>query len=146
MHRVTGPDDISSFISYTFKQFREIISYLTRSHTYDQVQSAFFIVRVQRIDQFDQFILFHTWSDLTPDRILNTSEVFNMCFGQSSGPVTYPEHMCRTVIPFSRFGIFSGQSLFIVQKQCFMRSVECRHMKLRHCIGVQAAGSHELHG
>ena len=120
MHRVDRPNDIFACITYRFEQWRVELGDLGCSHTHDKVESALFIVRVERIDQGEQLIRLHTRTDLASDRVLNPAEVFDMCFIEVSCPVTDPEHMCRTVIPLSSLCIFACQCLFIVEQQRFM--------------------------
>jgi len=76
VHSVTSfdrPDYIFTGITHSFQKRREVLGNLLRSHTDDQVQPPLFVLRVERIDQGNQFILFHTWADFAPERVSASS-------------------------------------------------------------------------
>ncbi len=61
-----------------------------------------------------------------------------------AGAITNPQHMGRRIVPIARQAVLPGHSLFIAEQQSFVAGEEAGGFQLRHGIGGQTNGGHEV--
>ena len=147
VHRVRRPHDFPAFSFNLAHELRQPFGHLVRSEPRNQRQPSRNVVRVQDVDQSDQFIRIKRRTALHADRIANAAAELDVCVVRLPGPVANPHHVGRRVVELTRpRGILPRQRLLVTKKQGLVRGVELGLRQRRRCLRRDAASRHELHG
>ena len=101
-----------------------MVADLVGTHPHDQVETARIVVRVEDIDQADQFLAVHARPDLDPDRIAYAAQHLDMSAVELAGAVADPEHVRRAVVPLAGQAVAAGQGFLVVQQERFVGGEE----------------------
>src|SRR5258705_3524310 len=115
MHRIARPDHHATFALYGADQLRQMIADLVRTEAVDQRQASGLIVRIEHVDQPQQFVRLERGTALQSDRILDAAEIFHMAVIELAGAVADPDHMTRCRGPIARPGIEPREGLLLAE-------------------------------
>src|SRR5882672_9377038 len=124
VHRIARPDDHMTFALHGADQLRQMIADLVRTEAVDQREASGLIVRIEHVDQPQQFIRLERGTALQSDRILDAAEIFHMAVIELAGAVADPDHMARRRIVTPACGIDPGEGLFIAEQQRLVAGIE----------------------
>src|SRR4030088_424573 len=117
VHRIARPDDRVTFALHSADQLRQMIADLVRTEAVDQREASGLIVRIEHVDQPQQFIGLERGTALQSDRILDAAEIFHMTMIELAGAIADPDHMTRRRVPVAGRGIDSREGLLVAEQQ-----------------------------
>src|SRR5882672_9278880 len=124
VHRIARPDDHMTFALHGADQLRQMIADLVRTEAVDQREASGLIVRIEHVDQLQQFVRLERGAAVQADRILDAAELFDMAVIELAGAVADPDHMARRRIVTPACGIDPGEGLFIAEQQRLVAGIE----------------------
>ncbi len=122
MHRIARPDHHLTFPLHGADQLRQMIADLFRAEAVDQGQPSGLVVRIEHLDQPQQFVALERGTAFQSDRILDAAEIFDMAVIELAGAVADPDHMARRRVPVARRRIDAGKGLLVAEQQRLRRS------------------------
>src|SRR5882762_1105094 len=105
-----------AFALYGADQLRQMIADLVRTEAVDQRQASGLIVRIEHVDQPQQFVRLERGTALQSDRILDAAEIFDMAMIELAGAIADPDHMARGRVVTAAGGIDPGEGLLIAEQ------------------------------
>src|SRR3979411_3066683 len=78
VHRIARPDDRMTFALHSADQLRQMIADLVRTEAVDQREASGLIVRIEHVDQPQQFIRLERGTALQSARILDAAAIFHL--------------------------------------------------------------------
>src|ERR1700676_2797359 len=93
MHRIAGPDHHFTLALNGADQMRQVIGDLVGAEAVDQRQASGLIVRIEHVDQPQQFVRLERRTALQSDRILDAAEIFDMAVIELAGAAADPHNM-----------------------------------------------------
>src|SRR6266404_6121592 len=144
VHRIARPDHHAAFALHGADQRRQMIADLVRTEAVDQGQPSGFVVRIEHVDQPQQFVDFKRWTALQSDRILDAAEIFDVAVIELAGAVADPDHMTRGRVPVARRRIDAGKSLLVAEQQRLVAGIEIGGTQLGVAFQIEPAGAHEV--
>src|SRR3981081_4686611 len=124
VHRIARPDDRMTFALHSADQLRHMIADLVRTEAGDQREASGLIVRIEHVDQPQQFIRLERGTALQSDRILDAAEIFHMAVIELAGAVADPDHMTRGRVPVAGRGIDPREGLLVAEQQRLVAGVD----------------------
>ena len=125
-------------------QRRQALGRLVRAHAADQGQAAGLVVRIEHVDQPEQFVRLLRRAGLQAERILDAAAVLDMGVIRLPGAVADPQHVAGGAVPVAGGGIDAGQRLLVAEQQRLVAGEEIGRAHLRMHFGIDAAGAHEV--
>jgi hypothetical protein len=110
----------------------------------DERDAALLASRVQHVEQAEERVRLQAWAALHADRIADAAQELDMRRAFEARAVADPQHVCRGVVPAAGQAVLPGQRLLIGQQQRLVAGVEAGGLQLRHGLGIDAAGLHEI--
>src|SRR6478735_11741502 len=124
VHRIARPDHHAAFALDGADQLRQMIADLFRAEAVDQGQSTGLVVRIEHLDQPQQFVALERGTAFQSDRILDAAEIFDVAVIELAGAVADPDHMARCRVPVAGRRIDAGEGLLVAEQQRLMAGVE----------------------
>src|SRR6476659_1265815 len=144
VHRIARPDHHAAFALDGADQLRQMIADLFRAEAVDQGQSTGLVVRIEHLDQPQQFVTLERGTAFQADRILDAAEIFDMAVIELAGAVADPDHMARCRVPVAGRRIDAGKGLLVAEQQRLMAGVEIGRPQLGMAFQIEPAGAHEV--
>src|SRR6266851_155054 len=144
VHRIARPDHRAAFALHRADQLRQMIADLVRAEAVDQGQPSRLIVRIEHVDQPQQFVRLKRGTALQSDRILDAAEIFHMAVIELAGAVADPDHMTRGRVPVAGGGVDPREGLLVAEQQRFVAGVDIGGAQLGVAFEVEPAGAHEV--
>src|SRR6267378_6326507 len=104
-----------AFALYGSYQLLQMIADLVRTEAVDQRQASGLIVRIEHVDQPQQFVRLERGTALQSDRILDAAEIFHMAVIELAGAIADPDHMARCRVPVAGGGIDPRERLLVAE-------------------------------
>ncbi len=146
MHGVDSPHHRSALAPGGLQQTRQARGDLVRAEAAVQGQAARLIVRVQGVDQAQQFVRLHGRADLHANRVLDAAHELDMGVVQLARALADPQQVRGAVVPVARGGIDAGHGLLITQQQRLVAGEELHLIEARIGVRIDADGPHEGQG
>src|SRR6476660_9668000 len=124
VHRIARPDHHAAFALDGADQLRQMSADLFRAEAVDQGQSTGLVVRIEHLDQPQQFVALERGTAFQSDRILDAAEIFDVAVIELAGAVADPDHMARCRVPVASRRIDAGESLLVAEQQRLVAGVE----------------------
>src|SRR5580704_7342563 len=124
MHGIAGPDHDPAFALHGADQLRQMIADLVRTEAVDQGQASGLVVRIEHVDQPQQFVRLERRPAFQSDRILDAAEIFDMAVIELAGAVADPDHVARGRVGRAAGGIDPGEGLLVAEQQRLVADVE----------------------
>src|SRR6202158_1217408 len=131
MHRIARPDHHLTFALHGADQLRQVIADLVRTEAVDQRQASGLVVRIEHIDQPQQFVRLERGTAFQSDRILDAAEILDMAVIELAGAVADPDHVSRCRVPVAGGGIDPREGLLVAEQQRFVAGVDIGGAELR---------------
>src|SRR4030081_125732 len=144
MHGIARPHHHPALALHGANELRQMIADLVRTEAIDQRQASGIIVRIEHVDQPQQFVRLERGTAFQSDRILDAAEIFDMAVIELAGAVADPDHMARGRVVTAAGGIDPGEGLLIAEQQRLVAGIEIRGAETGIDREVQAAGAHEI--
>src|SRR6185437_2380031 len=93
VHRIARPDHHAPFPLNRADQARQVIADLVGAKAVDQRQPARLVVRIEHVDQLEQFVRLERGPAFQPDRIFDAAEIFDMTMIELTGAVADPDEV-----------------------------------------------------
>src|SRR5712671_6150742 len=124
VHGIARPHHHPALALHGANELRQMIADLVRTEAIDQRQASGIIVRIEHVDQPQQFVRLERGTAFQSDRILDAAEIFDMAVIELAGAVADPDHMARGRIVAAAGGIDPGEGLLVAEQQRLVAGVE----------------------
>src|SRR4030081_1627061 len=144
MHGIARPHHHPAFALHGANELRQMIADLVRTEAIDQRQASRIIVRIEHVDQPQQFVRLERGTAFQSDRILDAAEILDMAVIELAGAVADPDHMARCRVPVAGRRIDPREGLFVAEQQRLVAGVEIGGAQLGVAFEIEAARAHEV--
>src|SRR3984893_8561807 len=144
MHRIARPDHHAAFALHGADQLRQGIADPVSPEAVDQGEAAGLVVRIEHIDQPQQFVALERGAAFQSDRVLDAAEIFDMAVIELAGAVADPDHMARCGVPVAGRGIHPGEGLLVAGQPRLVAGVDIGGAQLGVASQIEPAGAHEV--
>ena len=144
VHRITAPHHVPPLAGDGADQARQMLFHLVMAKAGDEGEAAGHVAGVERVDQADEIVGLQAWAAFEAKRIADAAQELDMGRAGKAGAVPDPQHVGRRVIPVTGQAVLPGHGLLIAEQQRLVAGEEAGALQLRHGIGGQANGFHEI--
>ena len=144
VHRIARPDDRMSFAFDGADECRQPGLDLVMAIARDERHAPRNAARVERVEQTEEDVGREARPDFDADRVANSTKELDMRRPFETGAITDPEEMRARVIPVAGQAVLPCQRLLVRKKESFVAGIELRCFQLRHGVGIDTAGRHEI--